>query len=50
MKNVRWVVLACVILAGIAYAVPKTEIPKLNQRVNDFTNTLSFQEIGRAHV
>jgi uncharacterized protein len=44
MKNVRWVVLACVILTSISYAVPKTEIPKLNQRVNDFTNTLSFQE------
>ncbi len=44
MKNLRWVILVFVVLAYISYAIPQTNFPKLNQRVNDFTNTLSFQE------
>ncbi|MGD0591786.1 MAG: TPM domain-containing protein [Bacteroidota bacterium] len=44
MKNLRWVILVFAVLACITYAVPQTNFPKLNQRVSDFTNTLSFQE------
>jgi uncharacterized protein len=44
MKNFRWVVLAFVLILCSAYASAETKIPKLEQRVSDFTNTLSFQE------
>jgi uncharacterized protein len=44
MKNFRWVVLVFVILMGTAFVAAETKIPKLEQRVSDFTNTLSFQE------
>lgn len=44
MKNLRWVILVFVVLACISQALSQTNIPKLDQRVNDFTNTLSFQE------
>jgi uncharacterized protein len=44
MKNVRWVVLLFVFAWGSAFAAADANIPKLEQRVSDFTNTLSFQE------
>jgi uncharacterized protein len=44
MKNFRWVVLMLVVVLCSAYATAETKIPKLEQRVSDFTNTLSFQE------
>jgi uncharacterized protein len=44
MKNLRWVVLILVIVLCGAYAAAELKIPKLEQRVSDFTNTLSFQE------
>jgi uncharacterized protein len=44
MKNIRLVILAFAVLFCMSNAVPQTNIPNLNQRVNDFTNTLSFQE------
>ena len=44
MKNFRFIVLVLVILMGTAFAAAETKIPKLDQRVSDFTNTLSFQE------
>ncbi|MCX6120476.1 MAG: YgcG family protein [Ignavibacteriales bacterium] len=44
MKNFRWVVLVLLIVICSAFAAAETKIPKLEQRVSDFTNTLSFQE------
>jgi len=44
MKNLRWVILAFVAVMSVQIVVPQTGITKLDQRVNDFTNTLSFQE------
>jgi uncharacterized protein len=44
MKNLRWVVLVLVIILCSAYTTAEIKIPKLEQRVSDFTNTLSFQE------
>ena len=44
MKNFRWVVLLCVVGWYSTFAAAEAKIPKLEQRVSDFTNTLSFQE------
>jgi len=44
MKNFRWVVLVLVIVVCSVYTAADTKIPKLEQRISDFTNTLSFQE------
>jgi uncharacterized protein len=44
MKNFRWVVLLLVFAWCSAFAAADAKIPKLEQRVSDFTNTLSFQE------
>jgi len=44
MKNFRWFVFMLVIVICSAFAPAETKIPKLEQRVSDFTNTLSFQE------
>ena len=44
MKINRWVVLVLAIMLCGAFAAAETKIPKLEQRVSDFTNTLSFQE------
>lgn len=44
MKKNRWVVFVLMIVICSAYAAAETKIPKLEQRVSDFTNTLSFQE------
>jgi uncharacterized protein len=44
MKKFRWVVLVLVIVICSAFAAAEAKIPKLEQRVSDFTNTLSFQE------
>ncbi|RPI01228.1 MAG: YgcG family protein, partial [Ignavibacteriae bacterium] len=44
MKNFRWVVFVCMVAGCLAEAAAETKIPKLEQRVSDFTNTLSFQE------
>ena len=44
MKNFRWVVLVLVIVVYSVYTAADTKIPKLEQRISDFTNTLSFQE------
>jgi uncharacterized protein len=44
MKNLRWVVLVLLVTVCTSYTVSQTNIPKLNQRVNDFTNTLSLRE------
>jgi uncharacterized protein len=44
MKNFRWAVLLLAIVLCNAYNAAETKIPKLEQRISDFTNTLSFQE------
>ena len=44
MKNFRFVVLVLVFILSSAYTAGETKIPKLDQRISDFTNTLSFQE------
>ena len=44
MKKFRLVILVLVVGLCSAYAASETKIPKLEQRVSDFTNTLSFQE------
>jgi uncharacterized protein len=44
MKNLRWVILALVIAVCTSSVVAQIKLPELKQRVNDFTNTLSFQE------
>ncbi len=44
MKNFRWFVFTLVIVICSALTAAETKIPKLEQRVSDFTNTLSFQE------
>jgi uncharacterized protein len=44
MKNLRWkILLLSIVSCGLSFAA-QTKIPKLDQRVSDFTNTLSFQE------
>ena len=44
MKNFRLFVFMLVIVICSALTAAETKIPKLEQRVSDFTNTLSFQE------
>lgn len=44
MKNFRCVALMLMIIFCSVYANTETKIPKLEQRISDFTNTLSFQE------
>jgi uncharacterized protein len=44
MKNLRWVILTLVIAVCTSSVVAQIKFPELKQRVNDFTNTLSFQE------
>ncbi len=44
MKNLRWVILALFTVMCMSFAAAETQLPELKQRVNDFTNTLSFQE------
>jgi uncharacterized protein len=44
MKNLRWVILTLVIAVCTSSVVAQIKLPELKQRVNDFTNTLSFQE------
>jgi Beta-propeller domains of methanol dehydrogenase type len=44
MKNLRWVILALVIAVSTSSVVAQIKLPELKQRVNDFTNTLGFQE------
>jgi uncharacterized protein len=44
MKNLRWVILALVIAVCTSSVVAQIKLPELKQRVNDFTNTLGFQE------
>jgi len=44
MKNLRWVILALFIVICMSFAASEIQFPELKQRVNDFTNTLSFQE------
>ena len=44
MKNLRWVILAFLVAVCISFAAAEIQFPELKQRVNDFTNTLSFQE------
>ena len=44
MKNLRWVILALIIAVCTSFVVAEIKLPELKQRVNDFTNTLSFQE------
>jgi uncharacterized protein len=44
MKNLQWIVLVCVLAVCTLHAEDQSKFPLLKQRVNDFTNTLSFQE------
>jgi uncharacterized protein len=44
MKNKHFIFLAMVICFYAAILRAEANIPKLNQRVNDFTNTLGYQE------
>jgi uncharacterized protein len=44
MKNLRWVILTLVIAVCTSSLAAQIKYPELKQRVNDFTNTLSFQE------
>ena len=44
MKNLRWFLLVCVCAVAITHIAAQPKIPELKQRVNDFTNTLGFQE------
>jgi uncharacterized protein len=44
MKNIRWVLLAFAAAVCMSTITAQTNIPKIDQRVSDFTNTLSFQE------
>jgi uncharacterized protein len=44
MKNKLWVFLVLVIALCSVDTAADTKIPKLEQRISDFTNTLSFQE------
>jgi uncharacterized protein len=44
MKNLRWVILALVIAVCTSSVAAQIKLPELKQRVNDFTNTLGFQE------
>jgi len=44
MNNYRWIVLVFVLVLCSASTAAETKLPKLEQRVSDFTNTLSFQE------
>ena len=44
MKKNLWVYLAFLIVLCSTVSAAETKIPKLEQRISDFTNTLSFQE------
>jgi uncharacterized protein len=44
MKNLRWVILALFVAVCISFVKAEIQFPELKQRVNDFTNTLGFQE------
>jgi uncharacterized protein len=44
MKNIRWIVLVIVVSGFISHIAAQINIPQLTQRVNDFTNTLGYQE------
>ncbi len=44
MKNFCWIVFILIIVICSTHAAAEAKIPKLEQRVSDFTNTLSFQE------
>ena len=44
MKKYCWVVLLFLAVLGRSSTAAEVKIPKLDQRVSDFTNTLSFQE------
>ena len=44
MKNLKYAVLFVTLVMCIYTVTAGTNFPKLDQRVNDFTNTLSFQE------
>jgi uncharacterized protein len=44
MKNFRWVILTLAISMCTSSVMAETKFPELKQHVNDFTNTLSFQE------
>jgi uncharacterized protein len=44
MKNLRWAILALVIAVCTSSLMAEIKLPELKQRVNDFTNTLGFQE------
>jgi len=44
MKNLRWALLFAALVMCICAVTAETNYPKLTQRVNDFTNTLSYQE------
>jgi len=44
MKNLRWIILSLVIAVCTLSVVAQVKFPELKQHVNDFTNTLSFQE------
>jgi uncharacterized protein len=44
MKVLRFGILALLLAAGVSFAAADAKIYKVQQRVSDFTNTLSFQE------
>ena len=44
MKSIYWFALALAMATSVFCIAAPANIPKLDQRVNDFTNTLSFQE------
>ena len=44
MKNNVWVFLVLAIVLCSVCTAAETKIPQLEQRISDFTNTLSFQE------
>jgi len=44
MKNLRLVIIALFAAVCMSFVKAETQFPELKQRVNDFTNTLGFQE------
>jgi uncharacterized protein len=44
MKKLYLVILMLMLVMCVSHITAQTDIPKLDQRVSDFTNTLSFQE------
>lgn len=44
MKTFKWCMLVFAVALVLSYSLAQPKIPKLEQRVSDFTNTLSFQE------